>query len=128
MKDESGMSVNENSENYDFRKRTKAFAVEIIHLYAALSKEASVQVCGKQMLRSGTSIAANFREAYRARSTAEFISKLEQCLQEADETQLWLELLTEGCNVTNNKIGELWKECDELISIMVSWVKKSKGQ
>jgi four helix bundle protein len=128
MKDERNMNVNENSENYDFRKRTKAFAVEIIHLYAALSKETAVQVCGKQMLRSGTSIAANFREAYRARSTAEFISKLEQCLQEADETQLWLELLTDGCNVTNGKISELWKECDELISIMVSWVKKSKGQ
>jgi four helix bundle protein len=126
MKDESGMNVNENSENHDFRKRTKAFAVEIIHLYATLSKEAPVQVCGQQMLRSGTSIAANFREAYRARSRAEFISKLEQCLQEADETQLWLELLTEGCNVTNSKIVELWKECDELISIMVSWVKKSK--
>ena len=114
--------------NYDFRKRTKAFAVEIIHLYAALSKEASVQVCGKQILRSGTSIAANFREAYRARSTAEFISKLGICLQEADETQLWLELLKEGCNIKNDKIDLLWQECDELIAIMVTWVKKSKGK
>jgi four helix bundle protein len=85
-----------------------------------------VQFCGKQLLRSGTSIAANFREAYRARSTAEFISKLEQCLQEADESQLWLELLKEGCNIENNKIDDLWQECDELIAIMVTWVKKSK--
>jgi len=112
--------------NYDFRKRTKAFAVEIIHLYASLSKETSIQVCGKQVLRSGTSVAANFREAYRARSTAEFISKLGICLQEADETQLWLELLKEGCNVKNDKTDLLWKECDELIAIMVTWVKKLK--
>ncbi len=121
------MSINHNNENYDFRKRTKAFAVEIIHLYASLSKEASVQVCGKQILRSGTSIAANFREAYRARSTAEFISKLGICLQEADETQLWIELLKEGCNIKNDKIDLLWQECDELIAIMVTWVKKSKN-
>jgi len=63
---------------------------------------------------------------YRARSTAEFISKLGICLQEADETQLWLELLKEGCNITNDKIDSLWQECDELIAIMVTWVKKSK--
>ena len=120
------MNSNPNNTNYDFRKRTKKFAVEIIHLYTSLSKEASVQVCGKQLLRSGTSIAANFREAYRARSNAEFISKLGICLQEADESQLWLELLKEGCNEENSKIDQLWKECDELIAIMVTWVKKSK--
>jgi four helix bundle protein len=114
--------------NHDFRKRTKAFALEIIRLYSSLPKHnTEIQVCGKQLLRSGTSVAANFREAYRARSTAEFISKLEQCLQEADESQLWLELLKEGCNVTNNSIELLWQECDELIAIMVSWVKKSKN-
>ncbi len=120
--------MDHNADNYDFKKRTKAFAVQIIHLYVALPKTTEAQVCGKQILRSGTSVAANYREAYRARSTAEFISKMETCLQEADETQLWLELLTEGCNITNDKINELWRECDELISIMVSWVKKSKGE
>lgn len=120
--------MSSNNENYDFRRRTKAFAVQIIHLYTSLPKTTEAQVCGKQIIRSGTSIAANFREAYRARSNVEFISKLETCLQEADETQLWLELLTEGCKINNEKIDELWKECDELISIMVSWVKKSKGE
>lgn len=120
------MNSDHNNTNYDFRERTKTFAIGIIHLYASLSKETSVQVCGKQMLRSGTSIAANFREAYRARSTAEFIAKLGICLQEADETQLWLELLKEGCNEENPKISSLWKECDELIAILVTWVKKSK--
>jgi four helix bundle protein len=120
------MNSTKNNANYDFRKRTKSFAVDIIHLYTSLSKEASVQVCGKQLLRSGTSVAANFREAYRARSNAEFISKLGICLQEADESQLWLELLKEGCNEDNDQIDLLWQECDELISIMVTWVKKSK--
>ena len=120
------MNSDPNHANYDFRKRTKKFAVEIIHLYTSLSKESSVQVCGKQLLRSGTSVAANFREAYRARSNAEFISKLGICLQEADESQLWLELLKEGCNEGNTQVDVLWQECDELIAIMVTWVKKSK--
>ena len=117
------------SPNHDFRKRTKAFALEIIRLYSSLPKQpAEVQVCGKQLLRSGTSVAANYREAFRARSTAEYISKLEQCLQEADESQLWLELLKEGCNIESERIDPLWQECDELIAIMVSWVKKSKNR
>ncbi len=117
------------SPDYDLRKRTKAFALEIIRLYSSLPKQSvEVQVCGKQLLRSGTSVAANYREAFRARSTAEYISKLEQCLQEADESQLWMELLKEGCLVENNNIDGLWQECDELIAIMVSWVKKSKDK
>lgn len=119
----------DDSSNYDFKKRTKAFALDVIRLYASLPKQsAEMQVCGKQLLRSGTSVAANYREAYRARSNAEFISKLEQCLQEADESQLWLELLKEGCNLKHDNIDNLWQECDELIAIMVSWVKKSKDK
>ena len=119
----------DDSLNFDFKKRTKSFALEIIRLYSSLPKQmVETQVCRKQLLRSGTSVAANFREAYRARSTAEFISKLEQCLQEADESQLWLELLKEGCNVKNDNIDILWQESDELIAIIVSWVKKSKNK
>ena len=111
----------DDSSNYDFRKRTKAFALEIIRLYASLPKQTTeVQVCGKQLLRSGTSVAANFRKAYREGSTADFISKLEQCLQEADESQLWLELLKEGCNIKNDKMKTLWQECDELIAVMAT--------
>jgi four helix bundle protein len=119
----------DNEPSYDFRTRTKNFAMEIIRLYSPLPKQsAEIQVCGKQLLRSGTSVAANFREAYRAGSTAEFISKLEVCLQEADESQLWLELLNEGCNIENEKPESLWQECNELIAILVTWVKKSKGK
>ncbi len=78
------------------------------------------------MLRSGTSVAANYREASRARSRAEFISKVEQCAQEADETQLWLELLRDDCDVTLPEISALWKESDELISIFVTMAKNTK--
>jgi four helix bundle protein len=76
----------------DLRHRTKAFASAIIRFYCSLPKgKTEVQVLGKQLLRSGTSVAANYREASRARSDAEFISKIEMCAQEADESMLWLE-------------------------------------
>jgi len=78
------------------RDRTKDFSLRIIRLYTALPKTGEAQVLGKQMLRSGTSVAANFREASRARSTAEFIAKLGIVEQELDETMLWLELLVEA--------------------------------
>jgi len=80
----------------DLRKRTKLFALRIIKLYASLPKSTEAQVIGKQVLRSGTSVGAHYREAKRARSTAEFISKIEGALQELDETIYWLELLTES--------------------------------
>ncbi len=82
---------------------------------------------GRQLLRSGTSVAANFREASRARTTSEFISKLEVCIQEADETDLWLELLRDDCGIFNEKIKDLLLETDELISIFVTMVKRSKA-
>jgi four helix bundle protein len=80
----------------DLRVRTKQFALRVIRLFCALPKRAEVEVLGKQVLRSGTSVGANFREAYRARSDAEFLSKLGDCLKELEETCYWLELLVEG--------------------------------
>ena len=73
-------------ERQDLRKRTREFAVRIIKLYAALPTNAAAQVLGKQILRSGTSVGAQYREACRAKSNADFISKLEGALQELDET------------------------------------------
>ncbi|NCC60195.1 MAG: four helix bundle protein [Verrucomicrobiae bacterium] len=81
-----------------------------------------------QMLRSGTSVAANYREASRARSDAEFISKIEICTQEADETVLWLELLRDECNIQSRNLEFLLKESDELISIFVTMSKNKKGE
>ena len=79
------------------------------------------------MLRSGTSVAAQYREASRARSQEEFISKIECCTQEADETQLWLELLSEKCSVPAAKTAPLVLEINELISIFVTMSKRTKA-
>ena len=111
----------------DLKQRTKRFASAIIRLYCALPKmRTEVQVVGKQMLRSGTSVAANYREAARARSRADFVAKTELCIQEADETMLWLELLQESCDIKLVAIDELLKEANELIAIFVTMVKNTK--
>jgi four helix bundle protein len=112
----------------EFRLRTKKYALDIVRLYAALPKRRSeVDIIARQMVRSGTSVAANYREASRARSTAEFISKVETCTQEADETLLWLELLEEGCGVRADMLQGLKEESDELIRIFVTMAKNAKG-
>jgi four helix bundle protein len=112
----------------DFRKRTKQFASSVIRLYCALPQaRPEVQILGKQLLRSGTSVAANYREASRARSAAEFVSKIETCAQEADETQLWLELLRDDCDVRSGELVRVLQESDELISIFVTMAKNAKG-
>ena len=111
----------------DLRERTKKYASRVIRLYVSLPKSrAEVQVLGKQLLRSGTSVAANYREASRARSDAEFISKIETCSQEADESMLWLELLEEDCGIESDLLIELRKETNEMISIFVTMVKNVK--
>jgi four helix bundle protein len=104
----------------DLKKRTKEFAGSIIRLYVKLPKRrGEVEVVGKQMLRSGTSVASNRREASRARSRVDFVVKIAICLQELDETQLWLELLRDDCQIANAEIQQLWDEADELIAIFV---------
>lgn len=80
------------------------------------------------MLRSGTSVAANYREASRARSDAEFVSKVELCAQEADESMLWLELLEEDCGIESDGLTWLLQESDELIAIFVTMAKNVKDR
>src|ERR1700744_2855432 len=112
----------------DLRLRTKLFARRIIRLYCALPKgDAAAQILGKQALRSGTSIGANYREAHRARSKAEFISKIGDCLKETDETLYWLELLLEEKFVSARLLQPLMKENDELIAILTTISKNAKG-
>ena len=110
----------------EFRNRTKAFASKVIRLYVSLPKSDHVRVCGKQLLRSGTSVAAQAREASRARSNAEFKSKLGGALQEADESLLWLELLTEDCGISNSQINPLHAEGNALIAIITTMIKRTK--
>src|SRR5262249_39725864 len=112
---------------YELRDRTKHFALRIIKLYSALPKSAVAQGIGKQILRSGTSVAANYREASRARSDAELISKLSVVEQELDETQLWLELIVESGIMAAAKLSELSGECDELLRMTVASIKTMKA-
>lgn len=113
----------------EFRQRTKAYAADVVRLYTTLPKSRTeVQVLGRQLLRSGTSVAANYREASRARSDAEFVSKVDQCAQEADEASLWLELLDEECGMGSDALRRLLQETDELIAIFVAMSKKVKSR
>ena len=109
----------------ELRGRTKNYASAVIRLYVELPKaREEVRVLGKQLLRSGTSVAAHTREASRARSNSEFCSKLDGLLQEADESQLWLELLRDDCGVQKEFIDPLLRETDELLAIFTSIVSK----
>lgn len=111
----------------ELRKRTKEFAGSVIRLFLVLDKRREeLRVLGKQLIRSGTSVAANYREASRARSNEEFTAKIDLCCQEADETQLWLELLRDECSVSPFITDPVWKEADELISIFVTMSKNTK--
>ncbi len=114
------------TQEVELRSRTKSFALRIIRLYAALPKSTQAQVLGRQVLCSGTSVGAHYREAQRAKSEADFINKLEGALQELDETCYWLELLVESKIVPENKLAALLKEADELIAICVTIVNKVK--
>jgi four helix bundle protein len=111
----------------DLRTRTKQFALRILRMFVSLPKTEEAQVLGKQALRSGTSVGAHYREGHRARSTAEFISKLEVGVQELDETAYWLELLVEGGVVPENKLKDLQNETNELTAIFVTCIKRAKG-
>ena len=109
----------------ELRSRTKKYASEITRLYVELPKQREeVRVLGKQLLRSGTSVAAHAREASRARSDSEFCSKLDSLLQEADESQLWLELLRDDCAIVGERSDHLLRETDELMAIFTSMVAK----
>jgi four helix bundle protein len=112
----------------EFRDRTKRFAAAAIRLYVKLPKAGEeVRVLGKQLLRSGTSVAAHVREASRARSDEEFVSKLGGALQETDESALWLELLREECGIGPELTTPLEAESSELIAIFTTMINRTKG-
>jgi four helix bundle protein len=110
----------------DLSARTKTFALRIIKMYSALSRSTVAQVLGKQVLRSGTAIGANYREANRGRSTAEFAAKMGDCLKELDETDYWLALLVEAGIVSSKRLAPLQNETNQLIAIFVTIIKRTK--
>ena len=116
----------EPSFNEDIRLRTKQASLRIIRLYQQLPRTGEAAVLGKQILRAATSVAANFRAACRGRSVAEWYAKLCICVEEADETLFWLELLGDAAIIPKNRLGELEKEYAQLVSILASIRKKAK--
>ena len=116
----------ENEAPQDLRTRTADFALRIIKLYVSLPKTTEAQVLGKQVLRSGTSIGAHYREGHRAKSDADIVNKFGTALQELDETDYWLELLIKAQIAPAQKIEPLRKETNELLAIFTTIVTKIK--
>jgi four helix bundle protein len=110
----------------DLKSRTKRYALGIIQLYSRLPRSVQAQVIDKQMLRSGTSVGAQYREGCRAKSDADFISKIEGALQELEETAYWLELLKETCLIPENVIVLHLRETEEITLIFTSIVRNIK--
>lgn len=108
------------SKQEELRNRTKGFALRIIRLFQHLPRTTEAQVLGKQLLRSGTSIGANYRAAGRARSKAEFVSKMGIVVEEADETVFWIECLIESEIVKQGLLDDLLSEANELVAIFAA--------
>jgi four helix bundle protein len=116
-----------NGKPQDLKPRTKAFALRVIRMYSKLAKGDTVaRVLGKQVLRSGTSVGANYREASRGRSKPEFTAKVGDCLKEIEETEYWLELLVDSGCVEATQMSGLLDETRQFIAIFTTIDKRSK--
>lgn len=110
----------------DLKDRTKAFSLRVIKLTDAMPRTRTADVIGRQLLRSGTSVGANYRAARRAKSLADFICKLGIVEEEIDESAYWLELLVEAGLMPQSKLCALITECDEITAIVVASIKTAK--
>ncbi len=111
----------------DLRERAKAFAVGVIRLVQDLPRDRAADVIGHQLLRAGTSVAANYRSARRARSRREFLAKMGIVEEEADESSFWLELLVQARLVTPDRVLELRREAGQLVAITVASIHTARG-
>ncbi len=116
-----------NSPQEQLRSRTKQFAYRVIRLFRSLPRSVEAQIVGKQLLRAGTSAAANYRAAGRARSKAEFAAKIGVVLEEADESAFWLECLADNAIVKPELLRDLIKEANELVAIFASSHQTAHG-
>src|SRR5215471_4102003 len=114
------------SQPEQIRDRTKQFAIRIVRLFRSLPKTEEARIIGRQVLRSGTSVAANYRAVCRARSKAEFVSRIGTVVEEADETVFWLELLIETGVISQSRTDGLLKEANELLSIFAASQRTAK--
>ncbi len=110
----------------ELRERTKTFALRVLRLWRALPKTEDARVIGRQLLRAGTSVGANYRAVCRARSKAEFLSKIGIVIEENDETLFWMELLADGEIVPRKRLEPLMHEAEELLSIFVASGKTAR--
>ncbi len=113
--------------NENLKHRTKAYALRIIKVVEALPKTMTGRTLGNQLLRSGTSVGANYRAACRAKSNADFISKMGIVEEEADESLYWMELLIESSLMSASKLSALMKEGNELVAIIVTSINTARG-
>ena len=111
----------------DLRLRTRQFAIRIINLVSKLPKSGPSKVIASQILRSSTSVGANYAEAYRSRSKADYVNKHQMCLQELEETLYWLDLITDLQLIKPSLLGPLKQEADELIAIFVAILKTARS-
>jgi len=111
----------------ELKRRTKQFGLRVIHLVESLPSTRTANVIGSQLLRSATSVGANYRSACRGRSKADFISKAGIAIEEADESQYWLEMLVEAGLVKESLLAELMKEANEIVAILTASVKTARA-
>jgi four helix bundle protein len=112
----------------DLKIRTRNFAVRVVKLFSALPRSTEAQILGKQILRSGTSIGAQYRECQYAKSDADFVSKIQGSLQELEETLYWIELLEEMEIFSTERLAPIKQEANELRAIFITIAKKVKGK
>jgi len=115
------------STSEELRNRTKSFALRIVRLFRSLPRSPDAQVMGKQLLRCGTSVAANYRAVCRARSKPEFIAKIGVVVEESDESVFWLELLSETNTISAERIKSLLNEAHELTAIFTASQRTARG-
>jgi len=122
-----GGEVDREEMKREMKRRTKEFALRVIRLVQSLPKGQMADVLGKQLLRSGTSVGANYRAACRAKSRADFISKMGIVEEEADESMYWMELLIESGLVQHDRVADLLNEADQLIAMTVSSIQTARS-
>ena len=110
----------------ELRERTKQFALRIVQVFRSLPRTGEGQIIGKQLLRSGTSVAANYRAACRSRSRTEFIAKIGIVAEEADETAFWIEFLSDAKVIKKERLEKLLNEAHELTAIFTASRKTAK--
>jgi len=110
----------------DLKKRTKAYALRVIRLTEALPENRTSDVLGRQLLRAGTSVGANYRAACRAKSKPDFISKMDTVEEECDESLYWIELLVESGNVKAGRVSALLREGEEILRMVVASVNTAR--